>query len=157
MCVFSNSHLTTQLCNRTIKLTFEKNGTSPPLRGRLSADKNSQRKIYTDNMIVQIVGLKFNLLCTRTMRWLRLVGSWKLQVAFAEYRLFYRALLQKRLVILRSLLIVAFPYQAASLKNWDAVLLCAVADFMQVQPIAFRVSCNLSLQSPSLKSLFRGT
>ena len=31
---------------------------------------------------------------------LRLVGSLKLQVSFAEYRLFYRVLLQKRPVIL---------------------------------------------------------
>jgi len=30
------------------------------------------------------------------MGWLRLVGSLKLQVSFAEYSLFYRALLQKR-------------------------------------------------------------
>ena len=43
------------------------------------------------------------------MGWLRLVGSLKLQVAFAEYRLFYRALLLERLVILRSLLVVATP------------------------------------------------
>ena len=32
-------------------------------------------------------------------------------VSFAEYSLFYRALLQKRPVILRSLLIVATPYE----------------------------------------------
>jgi len=32
-------------------------------------------------------------------------------VSFAEYRLFYRALLQKRPMILRSLLIVATPCQ----------------------------------------------
>ena len=44
-----------------------------------------------------------------TMGWLRLVGSLKLQVSFAEYRLFYRALLQKRPLLLRSLLIVATP------------------------------------------------
>jgi len=44
------------------------------------------------------------------MGWLRLVGSLKLQVSFAEYRLFYRALLQKRPIFLRSLLIVAIPY-----------------------------------------------
>ena len=44
------------------------------------------------------------------MGWLRLVGSSKLLVSFAEYRLFYRALLQKRPIILRSLLIVATPY-----------------------------------------------
>jgi len=46
------------------------------------------------------------------MGWLRLVGSFKLQVSFAEYSLFYRALLQKRPIILRSLLIVATPYEA---------------------------------------------
>jgi len=34
------------------------------------------------------------------MGWLRSVGSIKLYVSFAEYRLFYRALLQKRPVIL---------------------------------------------------------
>ena len=44
------------------------------------------------------------------MGWLRLVGSWKVQVSFAEYSLLYRALLQKRPMILRSLLIVASPY-----------------------------------------------
>jgi len=35
------------------------------------------------------------------MGWLRLVGSLKLQVSFAEYRLFWRALLQKKPIILR--------------------------------------------------------
>jgi len=44
------------------------------------------------------------------MGWLRLVGSLKVQVSFAEYSLFYRALVQKRPIILRSLLIVATPY-----------------------------------------------
>jgi len=43
------------------------------------------------------------------MGWLRLVGSLKLYVSFAEYSLFYRALLQKRPTILRSLLTVATP------------------------------------------------
>jgi len=45
------------------------------------------------------------------MGWLRWVGSLKLQVFFAEYSLFYRALLKKRPIILRSLLIVATPYE----------------------------------------------
>jgi len=36
--------------------------------------------------------------------WLRLVGSIKLQVSFAEYSLFYRALLQNTPIILSSLL-----------------------------------------------------
>ena len=39
-----------------------------------------------------------------------IAGSLKWQVSFAEYRLFYRALLQKRPIILRSLLIVAILY-----------------------------------------------
>jgi len=43
------------------------------------------------------------------MGWLQLVGSLKLQVSIAEYSLFYRALLQKRPIIFRSLLIVATP------------------------------------------------
>jgi len=47
---------------------------------------------------------------TPTMGWLRLVGSLKLQDSFAEYSLFYRALLQKRPILSRSLLIVATPY-----------------------------------------------
>jgi len=41
------------------------------------------------------------------MGWLRLVGSFKIQVSFAEYHLVYKALLQKRHVILWSLLIAA--------------------------------------------------
>jgi len=45
------------------------------------------------------------------MRSLRVVGSLKLYVSFAEYRLFYRALLQLRPIIWRSLLIVATPYK----------------------------------------------
>ena len=44
------------------------------------------------------------------MGWLRLVRSLKSYVSFAEYRLSYMALLQKRPIILRSLLHVATPY-----------------------------------------------
>jgi len=43
---------------------------------------------------------------------LRLVGSLKLQVSFAERSLLYRALWQKRPIILRSLLLEATPYSA---------------------------------------------
>ena len=43
------------------------------------------------------------------MEWLPLVGSVKLQVSFAEYSTFYMAVLQKRPIVLRSLLIVATP------------------------------------------------
>jgi len=45
-----------------------------------------------------------------TMGWLRIVGSLKLQVSIGEYSLFNRALLQKRAIPLRSLLIIATPY-----------------------------------------------
>ena len=44
------------------------------------------------------------------MGWLTLKGSFKLLVSFAEYSLFYRALFQKRPIILSSLLIVVAPY-----------------------------------------------
>ena len=43
------------------------------------------------------------------MGWLRLVGSFQSYVSFAEYRLFYRALLHKRPLILRGLLTEATP------------------------------------------------
>jgi len=60
--------------------------------------------------------------------WLQVVGSFKLHVSFAEYRLFYRALLQKRPIILRSLLIVATPYQCDVAVCCCSVLLqCVVA------------------------------
>jgi len=53
--------------------------------------------------------LTFHNSLTFNMGWLRLVGSLKLKVSFAEHRLFYRALLQKRPIILKSLLIEATP------------------------------------------------
>jgi len=45
------------------------------------------------------------------MGWLQLVGSLKLQISCAEYTLFYRALLQKRPIILRSLVVAATAYE----------------------------------------------
>jgi len=47
------------------------------------------------------------------MGWLRSVGSRKLYVSFAEYSLFYRALLQKRPIILSILLTEATAYEAS--------------------------------------------
>jgi len=47
--------------------------------------------------------------------WLRLIGSLKLGFSFAEYHLFSRALLQKRPIIIKSLLIVATPYDRTPL------------------------------------------
>ena len=61
------------------------------------------------------------------MGWLRLVGSLKWQVSFAEYRLFYRALLQKRPIILRSLLIEATPYWVKhGLRQWHDSFICQI-------------------------------
>jgi len=45
------------------------------------------------------------------MGWLRFAGSLKLYISLENICLFCRALLQKRPVILRSLLVVATPYQ----------------------------------------------
>ena len=60
------------------------------------------------------------------LEWLRLVGSFKSQVSIAEYSLLIRALepyerdyiLQMRPRILRSLLIVATPYQTSTTVSW---------------------------------------
>ena len=52
--------------------------------------------------------------CVRSMGCLRLVGSLKLQVSFAEYSLFYRDILRKRPMFLGSLLIVDTPHKWAS-------------------------------------------
>ena len=71
-----------------------------------------------------------------TMGWLRLVGSFKLQVSFAEYIFFYRALLQKRPVILRSLLIEATPYNRLPVKimlHQVAVFLWSIALYSMLQ------------------------
>ena len=62
-----------------------------------------------DEGVVSHVWISSHLWSSRGMRWPRLGGSFKLYVSFAEYSLFYRALLRKRSIILRSLLIVATP------------------------------------------------
>jgi len=49
------------------------------------------------------------------MGWLRLACSLKLHVSLTEYCLFYKSLLQKRHMILRSLLIAATPYLSVPL------------------------------------------
>ena len=48
--------------------------------------------------------------CKIPMGWRRSVGSIKLEVSFAEYRLFHRPLLQKKPIILSILLTEATPY-----------------------------------------------
>ena len=78
------------------------------------------------------------------MGWIRLVGSLKLQVSFAEFSLFDRALLKKRPVILRSLLIVATPYLYMSLPYNSAIQhQCKSAGVLQYVAV-----CCSVLQSP---------
>jgi len=53
---------------------------------------------------------------------LRLVGSLKLYVSLENIGLFYRALLQKRPIILRSLLAKATPYRTSSSRTMEGIL-----------------------------------
>ena len=69
---------------------------------------HSPVRLYTGVQGVKIY-IRYNI--EEHMGWLQLVASLNLQISFAEYSLFHRALLQKRPIILRSLLIEATPYQ----------------------------------------------
>ena len=81
----------------------------PPIFRSLSTEHVLKYiKIYNIALSILIYTIQV-LIYGMCMGWLRLVGSLKLQVSFTEYRLFYKALLQKRPIILRSLLIVATP------------------------------------------------
>jgi len=66
------------------------------------------------------------------MGWLRSVGSIQLQVSFAEYRLFYGALLQKRPLILSILLIEATPYCIATRTPDQLIGLHDICIYVQV-------------------------
>ena len=59
------------------------------------------------------------------MEWSRLEGSLKLWVSFAEYSLFSWALWHKRPIILRSLPIVATPYQVCVCTRLSKACMCA--------------------------------
>jgi len=65
-----------------------------------SVNLNQRRKNYMKLASYRFFSVHSGASYTRAMGWLRSVGSIKLYVSFAEYRLFYRALLQKRPVIL---------------------------------------------------------
>ena len=77
------------------------------------------------------------------MYWLRLVGSLKLQVSFAKEPFKRDYILQKRYFILRSLLIVATPYQISlwhSSMNWS-----------HFSKVSFLVVCSSELTSESTR------
>jgi len=69
-----------------------------------------KRPIIWRSLLVIAIPYATNIHEKSHMGWLQVVGSLELYVSFAEYRLFYMALLQKRPMILRSLPIVATPY-----------------------------------------------
>jgi len=81
------------------------------------------------------------------MGWLQLVGSLKLEESFAHSCLFDRALLQKRPVILRSLLIVA------TLSTKDSATHCSIALCQTLQHTA--THCNKVL--PTITALLHYT
>ena len=75
--------------------------------------ENSMREVYTCIVVSFVMGLCWGGVLwieVENMGWLRLVGSLKSYVSVAEYRLFYRALLQKRPMFWGSLLGVYTPY-----------------------------------------------
>ena len=89
----------------------------------------------------------------KRMGWLRSVGSIKLYVSYAEYCLFYRALLQKRSVILSILLTKATPYPHTRIKTDK------IANDMEFQhtrthahTLSLHHSHTLSLSSPRSRS-----
>jgi len=92
-----------------------------------------------------------------SMGWLRLLGSLKLQVSYVEYGLFYRALLQKKPIILRSLLTEATPYMSHESSHIIRVSLKIeiFAEYslfyralLQKSPIKETAFCSIYLTSP---------
>jgi len=65
---------------------------------------------HTYEWVMSHMRESFHCVCQSSMGWLRLVGSFKLQVSFAKEPYTRDDILQKRPIILRSLLIEATPY-----------------------------------------------
>jgi len=75
-------------------------------------ERDTKRERERERMVVCVCCDVLMTTCVAgAMGWSRLVGSLKLQVCFAKEPYKRDALLQKRPIILRSLLIVATPYQ----------------------------------------------
>jgi len=86
------------------------------------------------------------------MGWLRWVGSLKLKDSFAEYRLFYRALSQKRLIILKEVLIYIFAKFKTSITlehvGEIVIWICAygvatISGFLKIIGLFYRISSLL--------------
>ena len=116
MCVYVCACVCVCTCTRAASRRFWGLwSTSPPtycnaLQHTVTRWNRYSRICAWKNLSSQFVLLNWrSLVHTSTCILKRLVGSLKWQVS-AEYPLFHRALLQKRPIILRSLLIVATPY-----------------------------------------------
>jgi len=86
--------------------------------------------------------------CCSAIGRLRLVGSIELQVSFAEYSLFYTALLQKRHITLSILLTKATPYGVHETNSvlqcvalFHSVLQCVVVYCCVLQCVARVLQC----------------
>jgi len=79
------------------------------------------------------------------MGWLQLVGSFQFYVSFAEYRPFCRVLLQKRPIILRSLLIIATPY--FNMSCHDLLGVCHLMTYLVSEECMwYRIDNNVELE-----------
>jgi len=76
------------------------------------------------------------------MRWLRLVRSLELQVSFAKEPYKRDCILQKRLIIRRSLLIVATQYQCIRTIAYIYAISLNYRSFLQKSPIIETVFCK---------------
>ena len=126
-----------------------------------------------NNCYAALISKLFKVVTIKCMGWLRSVGSIKLQVSFAEYRLFYRALLQKRPIILSILLTKATPQQiqedfpergkyasvARSLSFWHmcCMRICKLSAFLilfQKSQICTDTGWRRLIGSPKLQIIF---
>jgi len=97
--------------------------------------------------------IEFQCIVCVCVGWLRLIGTLKSSDSFAEYSLFYRALLQKRPIILRSLLIVTTPYHLLSLSSYHSSPVCVCACVCVCVRVCVRVCLCLCASAGVLASV----